>query len=76
MREQAPVLYDLYRVTIPDGGSEYWKVIDIGGDGILWACLATGRQHERIVTSYEGVIVDATDVALVGKKVTYTVFSQ
>lgn len=39
-------LYGLYRVTIPGGGSEYWRVLEIAADGILWACLAVGRRSE------------------------------
>lgn len=72
-----PLLYSLYRVTIPGGASDYWRVLDIAADGILWACLAVGRRDERIVTSYgEDVIVEATDKALIGKKVQYEAFSR
>lgn len=76
MSEIALTCGSLYRLTIPGGGSDYWRVLDIDHNSILWACLAVGRQHERIVASYEDVIVDATDVALVGKRVVYEAFSQ
>lgn len=70
-----PVLSDLYRVTIPGGGSHYWKVLEIGPNGILWACLAIGRRPECMLTSYDDTIVEATDAALVGKTVRYEAFT-
>lgn len=50
---------DLYRVTIPDGGSEYWCVLDRGGDGVLLGCMGLGRKDERILVSDDGVITES-----------------
>lgn len=76
MSEIELIVGSLYRVTIPGGTSDYWRVLDIGSDGILWTCLAVGRRDERIVTSYSDQIIEATNKALIGKKVTYTAFSR
>jgi len=65
---------ELYRIAIPGDGSHYWRCLEIAADGILWG--AVGRRGEYITTSYQNVIIEANNPALVGKAVMYAAFSR
>lgn len=68
-------LSSLYRVTIPGGGSDYWKVMEIKTSHIELRCLGVGRRQERINVDYSDTIVGSTRAEFVGAHVAYELFN-
>lgn len=64
---------ELYRVSIPDDGSSYWRITELAEDGIHLSRI--GAQQTMIV-GFDDVIVAATNMANIGKQVAFTPFSR